>query len=592
VKRALATFSVCLCACASGAGGDGAARGKEPDTSAPFHNAPDAKTPIVGGGAAGRTAPPPGPGCGNGLRAPNEACDDGNTEDGDGCSGNCLAVEVGYACFPEGTPCRQIARCGDGVVAPSEGCDDGNADPGDGCSERCRVELGYACDEPGRPCRATTCGDGEREGAEGCDDGNAVPFDGCSVRCEAEPTCDGDGCSSRCGDGLVLDEACDDGNQRDGDGCSSKCEIEPGFTCMRQSACEQVDGKCVMRVSAIFRDFNEEHPDFGVGCGNLVKGVVQDMLDAQGKPVLADGSAVCIQSADTFAEWYVDGRGGFVNRWGVNGEQFAGKVTYQNVAWGGDAGSGCSMCTVSATGMCFDPCTPWNDTAQACCGEMTAPLFDGNPLFFPIDDAPNALPGSRSAAKIPAEYGYDGWPWEDSVFPGAGEHNFHFTTEVVHWFEYDPNRTAVLDFSGDDDVWVFVNGKLAVDLGGPHVPEEGSVTLDAAGAARFGLQPGRVYEIRVFHAERKVEGSSFKLTLSGFDPRPSECVPVCGDGIVTAGEECDDGVNDGGYEECAPGCVLDVGCGDGVVQEGEDCDDGNRLDGDGCGSSCRHLVVD
>jgi cysteine-rich repeat protein len=100
-----------------------------------------------------------------------------------------------------------------------------------------------------------------------------------------------------------------------------------------------------------------------------------------------------------------------------------------------------------------------------------------------------------------------------------------------------------------------------------------------------------VYEIRVFHAERKVNGSSFKLTLSGFSTNRSDCTAICGDGIVTLGEECDDGVNDGGYGECDAGCVQGPRCGDGTVQPGEDCDDGNRLDGDGCGSACRRLVV-
>jgi cysteine-rich repeat protein len=81
------------------------------------------------------------------------------------------------------------------------------------------------------------------------------------------------------------------------------------------------------------------------------------------------------------------------------------------------------------------------------------------------------------------------------------------------------------------------------------------------------------------------------LTLTGFDASRSLCLPTCGDGIVGLGEECDDGVNDGGYGECYEGCVLGEYCGDGIVQENEDCDDGNTLDGDGCGSSCRHLII-
>jgi cysteine-rich repeat protein len=95
----------------------------------------------------------------------------------------------------------------------------------------------------------------------------------------------------------------------------------------------------------------------------------------------------------------------------------------------------------------------------------------------------------------------------------------------------------------------------------------------------------------VFQAERKAEGSSFKLTLDGFNTARSLCTPLCGDGVVTAGEECDDGTNDGGYGECDPGCVLGPSCGDGIVQPPEDCDDGNNVDGDFCGSACRNVTV-
>ena len=128
-------------------------------------------------------------------------------------------------------------------------------------------------------------------------------------------------------------------------------------------------------------------------------------------------------------------------------------------------------------------------------------------------------------------------------------------------------------------------------MGGVHSTQPGQITLDAATAASLGLEAGKVYQIKIFHAERQSLGSTFKLTLSGFSTSRSDCNAVCGDGIIGAGEECDDGANDGGYNECLAGCKLGASCGDGVVDPGEHCDDGNRVDGDGCGSACRRLVV-
>ena len=212
--------------------------------------------------------------------------------------------------------------------------------------------------------------------------------------------------------------------------------------------------------------------------------------------------------------------------------------------------------------------------------------LDGSPLFFPIDADTFTPATERVAATIAPPYDPN-YNFET----GKPLHNFSFTSEVRYWFQYDATKTYTLDFTGDDDVWLFINKKLAVDLGGIHVPVQGSVTFGAGSTANFGLTNGQVYEVAVFQAERQTNGSSYRLTLSGFTAAPSECSPICGDGILGIGEECDDGVNAGGYGQCGPGCKLGEFCGDGVVQpDKEDCDDGVN-NGHPCPSGCRILII-
>jgi len=126
------------------------------------------------------------PRCGDGVVDPGEACDDGNTSDGDSCTSTC------------GPP-----TCGDGVVEPGEECDDGNADPTDDCLPSCLRAF---------------CGDRfVHAGVEACDDGNTDPTDDCAPGCAL----------AFCGDGLVHAgvEACDDGNRVDDDGCDDACRL-------------------------------------------------------------------------------------------------------------------------------------------------------------------------------------------------------------------------------------------------------------------------------------------------------------------------------------------------------------------------------
>ncbi|MEI9954472.1 MAG: DUF4215 domain-containing protein [Pseudomonadota bacterium] len=601
----------------AGSAGDGASGGPNLGV-APMGGGPNLNTcdPSDPSSPCGSGAPAP-PNCGDGMLTSDEACDDGNLVSGDGCTANCLSVERGYSCNPPGKPCRQIARCGDGIVAESEACDDGNLVDGDGCAARCRLELGYKCSGMPSVCSHATCGDKVKEGTESCDDGNAVPFDGCSATCQTEPDCSmSGGCKSACGDGLVIDEECDDGNVRDGDGCSSACKLEGGFTCTRANNCEKINGACVLRVPVVYRDLTDKHPDVEPSCVGQMAGkeatpkLVATTLTNGVPTALPAAKDACITALDT---WYSDKgapaivrdivlfdntKGGYVNRYGALGEQWESQPKIA----GRFCGNGNTMCVAApptfsgcnfdpTVDTCFFPCPPsLGSRTDSCAGVITTPAvkYDGTPLFFPLDDQPKNEPWIE--AKLPTQYGYN-WELESTVVAGAKAHNFHFTTQVTYWFKYDAKAVARLDFTGDDDVWVFLNDKLAVDLGGVHQPVDGSVTISAATAATYGLTDGHVYRLNVFHSERKKESSSFRLTLAGFDTSSTDCTPVCGDAVVSAGEECDDGKNDGGYGECAPGCKLGESCGDGVINGTEDCDDGNTFDGDACPSSCRILVL-
>jgi fibro-slime domain-containing protein len=224
--------------------------------------------------------------------------------------------------------------CGDGLLAPSEACDDGNTTNGDGCTSGCKLETGFQCPVPGSPCIPSTCGNGVQEGLEQCDDGNQRPYDGCSPDCTREVSCPAPTgasaapCVAVCGDGIKFpSEACDDGNLKNGDGCSSTCTIEPGATCNTVTA----PNPATLDVPAIYRDFNPAtHPDFQSvaphpagpafpgpyatgGClggaalcvGGQRRGIPALDLGADKEPVFATPQN-SVANATSFAKWYHD----------------------------------------------------------------------------------------------------------------------------------------------------------------------------------------------------------------------------------------------------------------------------------------------
>lgn len=120
------------------------------------------------------------------------------------------------------------------------------------------------------------------------------------------------------------------------------------------------------------------------------------------------------------------------------------------------------------------------------------------------------VPGVNAAFNIALQLERDGQYQEfgtTSFFPlddlGFGHedlgHNFGFTTELHAKFLYEGSGT--FELTGDDDLWLFVNGRLVIDLGGVHAWQTDTVDL-AERAKELGLEPGNVYTLDVFHAER------------------------------------------------------------------------------------------
>lgn len=89
----------------------------------------------------------------------------------------------------------------------------------------------------------------------------------------------------------------------------------------------------------------------------------------------------------------------------------------------------------------------------------------------------------------------------------GGSQNFHFTFELATTFQYNKNTGQVFSFTGDDDVWVFIDNKLVVDIGGIHSAVSQSVNLDRLNW----LKDGQNYSLKFFFAERHRTQSNCRI---------------------------------------------------------------------------------
>ena len=205
-------------------------------------------------------------------------------------------------------------------------------------------------------------------------------------------------------------------------------------------------GECgTITLAAKLRDIGE-HPDFGIEtCFRHARGLVEKKLSQDGKVIQAADTSSCVSHLDWF-----------------EAQDFGNGYTNE---------------------MCYNLSLRKNEEG----------LYEyDTDAFFPVDDFTHLDP----AGTIPnPNYGLQ------------SGHNFHFTMELGCEFEYVKGQTFY--FRGDDDVWVFIDSQLVVDIGGIHGPIEGVVDLDT-----LGLTEGETYSFKLFFAERHCCGSNFRMVTS------------------------------------------------------------------------------
>ncbi|CAJ1437050.1 unnamed protein product [Effrenium voratum] len=522
--------------------------------------------------------------CADGHPHDAEECDDGNMVDGDGCSTSCK-VELGWTCeaqplglYADGWgrgPSKCRASGIDGLRVGDEECDDCNLQAGDGCDNG-RVEPGYTCDYKGRlgiesPCPGVlaadtnnyltftadschvTCGDGIRHivAGEECDDGNVINGDGCTSDCRIEPgyECPTIGwpavlltpCRPICGDGLRRGtEACDDNNTVAGDGCWD-CKVEIGWFCKRIG---EGEGEEVCRNTCLNGDI-----DPGEDCDDA------NTFDN-------DGCSNCIIEQGWTCEAIANrptstGPGSFCTPICGDGLRIElGTLAEQCDDGNFLAGDGCSPdCQVEPGWQCV---VQANSTALRC--EQTC----GDGLLAPgeqCDDGNKELgDGCDNLCRV--ERGFVCTP-EDAFTKSEVSSGPPFAAQ---------NRTVCQPICGDG-LALLSFGEACDD--GNRVPSDG---CDESCQVEAGYTCGTG------------EGVTAGLSL---------CTPICGDSLLRAPEQCDDG-NAGKGDGCDETCQLEQGyqcwppgvacrplCGDSLRLEGEACDDGNLQLEDGCDSSCQ-----